>query len=225
VLRLRSLLVAAGLAALLLSVAQVVVLAQETGGTAAMVEGSPTDINSWGFATTVQVGQSVTWTNLGTQGHTATAADGAWDTGTVAPGESAAIAFDTPGLYSFLCTPHPWMKGTVLVTPDLPAAAAPNLAMIEPSPTAITGWGFANSVMAGQALTWTNVGEQGHTDTSSEGGWDTGIVAPGASATLVLDAPGTFGYVCTPHVWMKGTIVVNAVAAGGGGREGDVAAD
>jgi plastocyanin len=220
----RCFLVAAGLAASLSSIAQAA-LAHEAGGAAAMIEGSPTDINSWGFVTTVQVGQSVTWTNLGSQGHTATAADGAWDIGTVAPGESASMVFDTPGLYSFLCTPHPWMKGTLLVTPDLPAAAAPTVAMIEPSPTLITAWSFATSVEAGQAVTWTNAGAQGHTATSPDGGWDTGTIEPGASATLVLDVPGTFGYVCTPHPWMKSTIVVNAVAADGGGREGNVAAD
>jgi plastocyanin len=224
VFRLRSFFVAAGLAALLLSVAQAVI-AQEAGGVAAMVEGSPSDINSWGFATTVQVGQSVTWTNMGSQGHTATAADGAWDTGTVAPGESASIVFDTPGLYTFLCTPHPWMKGTVLVTPDMPSAAVPGLAMVEPSPTVITSWGFASNVAAGQAVTWVNAGAQAHTATSAVGGWDTGLVAPGESATLVLDVPGTYSYVCTPHSWMKSTIVVNAVAAGGGGQEGERAAD
>jgi plastocyanin len=190
-----------------------------------MVEGSPSDINSWGFATTVQVGQTVTWTNMGSQGHTATAGDGAWDTGTIAPGASASITFDTPGLYSFLCTPHPWMKGTLLVTSDLPSAAAPGLAMVEPSPTVITGWGFASSVGAGQAVTWTNAGAQAHTATSADGGWDTGLVGPGESATLVLDVPGTYSYVCTPHAWMKGTIVVNAVAAGGGGQEGERAAE
>jgi plastocyanin len=223
VFRQRFLLVAAGLAALLSGGAQAV-SAQEAGGTAAMIEGNPSDINSWGFVTTVQVGQTVSWTNLGSQGHTATSADGAWDTGTVAPGDTASMTFDTPGLYSFLCTPHPWMKGTLLVTPDVPVAAA-SLAMVEPSPTLITGWGFANSVTAGQAVTWTNLGAQGHTATSPEGGWDTGIVAPGASATLVLDVPGTYAYVCTPHPWMKSTIVINAVAAGGGGHEGEGAAD
>jgi len=211
--------VAASVAALLLGLGQAIATAQEAGGTNAMVEGSPTDINSWGFATTVQVGQTVTWTNLGSQAHTATATDRSWDTGNVGPGEAAQITFDTPGLYTYVCTPHPWMKGTLVVIADLPAAT-PNVAMVEGSPTAINTWGFATSVMAGQAVTWTNVGAQAHTATSAEGGWDTGMIAPGESATLALDTPGTFAYVCTPHPWMKSTVVVNAPAADGGGGDG-----
>jgi plastocyanin len=211
---------AVGLAALLLGIAQVAT-AQEVGSTAAMVEGSTSDINSWSFATTVPVGGSVVWTNLGAQAHTATSPDGVFDTGMVDPGASAEVLFDTPGVYSFVCTPHPWMKGTVVVTADVPAGPS-GLAMVEPSATNIQSWTFATNVTQGQAVTWTNVGSQAHTATSADGGWDTGMIAPGETATIALDNAGTFGYVCTPHPWMKSTVVVNAVAAGGAGREEDI---
>jgi plastocyanin len=46
-----------------------------------------------------------------------TAADGSFDTGLVAPGASATLEFDTPGLFAYVCTPHPWMKGSVAVNP------------------------------------------------------------------------------------------------------------
>jgi plastocyanin len=81
----------------------------------AMVEGNISDINSWGFAVSVSAGQSIQWVNLGGQAHTVTAADNSFDTGLVAPGGSAQLEFDTPGIYAYACTPHPWMKGNVAV--------------------------------------------------------------------------------------------------------------
>ena len=91
-----------------------------------MTEGSPTDINTWTFApgsVTVNVGQAVTWTNKGAQAHSATAdTANAFDTGLISPGDTKTITFDTPGTFAYHCTPHPWMKGTVIVTG---AAAAP----------------------------------------------------------------------------------------------------
>jgi plastocyanin len=101
-------------------------------GSVTMTEGSATDINTWQFTpaeVTIAAGQSVTWTNNGTQAHTATADNGsAFDTGMVAKGDSKTITFDTPGTFTYHCTPHPWMKGTITVTAAAaaaPAAAAP----------------------------------------------------------------------------------------------------
>jgi hypothetical protein len=42
---------------------------------------------------------------------------------------------------------------------------------------------------------------------------------------VALDAPGVYGYVCTPHPWMKSTVVVNPVTAGGGGQEENIGAE
>jgi plastocyanin len=75
-------------------------------------------VPSWGYtpmSVTVTVGDSVTWENVGDQPHTATADDGSWDTDVIDPGDSASIAFDTAGKYTYYCVPHPWMKGTVIV--------------------------------------------------------------------------------------------------------------
>ncbi len=64
---------------------------------------------------TVTAGDTVTWTNADPVAHTATATDSSWDTGDIAEGASASITFNTPGTYSYLCTPHPTMTGTVVV--------------------------------------------------------------------------------------------------------------
>jgi quinohemoprotein ethanol dehydrogenase len=64
----------------------------------------------------VKVGTTVTWTNVGDLNHTATAMENrVWDTGDLAPGGSKAITFSEPGVYYYICTPHPWMYGQVIV--------------------------------------------------------------------------------------------------------------
>jgi plastocyanin len=64
----------------------------------------------------IHVGDSVTWVNAGTQGHTVTTADQSFDSGNVDPGGSWSLEFDTPGTFGYTCTPHPWMKGTIVVS-------------------------------------------------------------------------------------------------------------
>jgi plastocyanin len=64
---------------------------------------------------TVNVGDTVTWTNNGDQPHTATADDGSFDTGNLRSGASGSHTFNSPGTFSYICKPHPFMKGTVEV--------------------------------------------------------------------------------------------------------------
>ncbi|MFL5906609.1 MAG: cupredoxin family copper-binding protein [Solirubrobacterales bacterium] len=64
---------------------------------------------------TVSVGDIVTWHNSGKQPHTATADDGSFDTGTVVSGQSASHMFTKNGTFTYYCTIHPNMKGTVKV--------------------------------------------------------------------------------------------------------------
>jgi plastocyanin len=64
---------------------------------------------------TVAVGDTVTWHNSGKEPHTATADDGSFDTGTINSGGSGSHTFDSAGTFSYICTIHPNMKGTVRV--------------------------------------------------------------------------------------------------------------
>lgn len=64
----------------------------------------------------IAAGESVTWTNGDLAPHTATAAEGAWDTGALGRGEEATIRFATPGRYAYVCAFHPHMTGQVIVT-------------------------------------------------------------------------------------------------------------
>ena len=64
----------------------------------------------------IPVGTTVTFTNVGELDHTATAfPKQEWDTGDLASGESKAITFTQPGSYYYICTPHPWMSGQIIV--------------------------------------------------------------------------------------------------------------
>jgi plastocyanin len=83
-----------------------------------IVEGSPTDITSWAFDNTnltIPAGMTVTWTNTGAQQHTVTADDASVDSGMIDPGNTFTFEFDTPGTFTYHCTPHPWMKATITV--------------------------------------------------------------------------------------------------------------
>ncbi|MFM9975611.1 MAG: cupredoxin family copper-binding protein [Beijerinckiaceae bacterium] len=63
------------------------------------------------------VGDSVTWINADFAPHTATADDGAWDTGALERHARGRITFNAPGTYHYFCVFHPHMKGTVVVRP------------------------------------------------------------------------------------------------------------
>jgi len=66
--------------------------------------------------TRVKAGTSVTFANVGDIPHTATDIKQAkWDTGVLEKGQSRAITFSEPGIYYYICAPHPWMYGQVIV--------------------------------------------------------------------------------------------------------------
>jgi plastocyanin len=64
---------------------------------------------------TVNVGDTVTWNNDGPTAHSATASDGSFDTGIFPAGQSRSHTFNEAGTFSYICTPHPDMHGTVVV--------------------------------------------------------------------------------------------------------------
>jgi plastocyanin len=66
---------------------------------------------------TVSGGTTVTWKNDDHTEHTATAADGSFDTGTIkGNGGTGKVVLNTPGTYDYMCEFHQFMKGTITVT-------------------------------------------------------------------------------------------------------------
>jgi plastocyanin len=63
---------------------------------------------------TIAVGGTVTWTNTDNQAHTATSS-GNFDTGAIDPGATASVTFDEPGTFTYICSFHPFMTGTITV--------------------------------------------------------------------------------------------------------------
>ncbi|MBA2244066.1 MAG: cupredoxin family copper-binding protein [Gemmatimonadetes bacterium] len=63
----------------------------------------------------IAAGTTVEWRNQDVVAHTVTAEEGGFDSGLIEPGSTWRHTFHEPGIYSFLCTPHPFMKGVVVV--------------------------------------------------------------------------------------------------------------
>lgn len=67
----------------------------------------------------VKKGTTVTWTNEDNAKHDVTFSEdypGLKNTELFGKGETKSITFDTAGTYDYICSPHPYMKGTVEVT-------------------------------------------------------------------------------------------------------------
>lgn len=62
---------------------------------------------------TVAAGDTITFVNNDNAPHTATAKDGAFDTGRLSTGESATVTVGAAGAHAYICKIHPSMKGTV----------------------------------------------------------------------------------------------------------------
>lgn len=84
----------------------------------------------------VGVGEKVTWVNKDREAHTVTSgkgsgrfgwmsnefgeSDGYFDSGRFMPNESWSFTFDRKGMFTYYCTIHPWMEGTILVQQGIP---------------------------------------------------------------------------------------------------------
>jgi len=63
----------------------------------------------------IGVNNTVIWTNNDNEPHTVTATDGSFDSGNMSPGATFTYTFTKPGIYTYICTYHPWMHGYVTV--------------------------------------------------------------------------------------------------------------
>ena len=66
-------------------------------------------------AITVEPGTTIVWTNQDGASHTATAAEGAFRTGTIALDASSEVVIGGPGVYEYFCSIHPEMRATITV--------------------------------------------------------------------------------------------------------------
>jgi plastocyanin len=82
--------------------------------------GSGLNVNLPGYTPTnitvvIGVNNTVKWVNNDNMAHTVTATDGNFDSGNLNPGATYVHTFTSPGVYTYLCSYHNWMRGTVTV--------------------------------------------------------------------------------------------------------------
>jgi plastocyanin len=136
----------------LLPAAALAVALLSVGAGVALAADQSVAIQNFAFApgsVTVNVGDSVTWTNNDAMAHTATADDDSWDTGSLAQGASGSVTFDTVGEFAYHCEFHSNMTGTVTVQ----AAAGGTPAATNPPTDTVAGEpGQPSSTFAGGGL-------------------------------------------------------------------------
>ena len=163
---------------------------------------------------TVQDGATVVWTNNDGVSHTTTAQNGDWDSGRLASGQQFSLTFDEPGTFSYLCTIHPSMTATVIVTAPEPASVAPTPTS-EPTPVAVSTEAsiqdFSHqdlTVAVGTTIVWTNQDGVSHTTTADQGQWDSGRLREGQTFSFTFTEAGVFSYLCTIHPSMTAEVTV-----------------
>lgn len=82
---------------------------------------------------TVSLGTTVTWTLMGSRPHTSTSDTGMWDSGILSNGQTFSHTFSQAGTFTYHCSVHPNMKGTVIVQ----SAAPPPASTTAPTVTAV----------------------------------------------------------------------------------------
>jgi plastocyanin len=90
-----------------------------TGENSGVTNASSVSIANMAFSPatiTVKKGTAVTWTNNDNTTHNVTAGNNGFSSGSLAPGKTFSFTFDKAGSFSYTCTIHPSMKGTVVVT-------------------------------------------------------------------------------------------------------------
>jgi plastocyanin len=83
-------------------------------------DGNEVAVANFAFAPpnlTVQTGAIVTWTNMDDVSHTVTADNDAFDSGAFGAGANYQLTAGPPGTYTYFCEIHPFMHGTLTVTP------------------------------------------------------------------------------------------------------------
>ncbi len=87
--------------------------------TAPPASGNQVNIDGFAFAPatlTVSAGTTVTWTNRDEEPHTVAASDGSFHSPGMGTGATFSHIFSTAGRFDYICSIHPMMHGTVVVT-------------------------------------------------------------------------------------------------------------
>ena len=88
-------------------------------GSPAAAAGDAVSIDNFAFAPatlTIRAGGTVTWTNRDEEPHTVAATDGSFHSPGMGTGATYSHTFPAGGTFDYVCSIHPMMHGTVVVT-------------------------------------------------------------------------------------------------------------
>lgn len=94
--------------------------ASAPGSAPPAVSGTAVSIDDFAFVPAtlaVRRGDTVTWTNHDAEPHTVAANDGSFRSSAMGADGTYSFTFATPGTFDYVCTIHPFMHGTVVVSP------------------------------------------------------------------------------------------------------------
>jgi plastocyanin len=116
----------------------------------------------------------------------------------------AAVWFALVGL---ICWQYPVSGASSRSNPFATAVSPP---AVEVTMTANRFNPGTTRVAAGATVVWRNTSDIPHTVTGN--GFDSGMIAPGASYSRTFTQPGSYSYWCTPHrqAGMVGTVLVES---------------
>jgi nitrite reductase (NO-forming) len=66
------------------------------------------------------------------------------------------------------------------------------------------------NIQPNSKIIWKNDDTAVHTATADDDSFDTGIISPGSSKSVIVKGQGTISYHCTIHSWMKGKITISS---------------
>ena len=102
--------------------------------------------------------------------------------------------------------------------PSQPPMASSAAGTVAPAPVAgtavdITNFAFTPAtltVKAGDTVTWANHDEEPHTVAADDGSFHSPGMGTNATYSFTFSKPGSYGYTCSIHPFMHGTVVVTS---------------
>ena len=120
------------------------------------------------------------------------------------------------GMFGYLTVlPNSQYNATTPTTNTVSSSSGSQVTIQEGSAANTTSVYFSPQIITvvigvNNTVTWTNDDIAAHTVTSNTGAFDSGNLAAGASWNYTFTTPGTYGYHCSYHPWMQGTVIVKS---------------
>jgi Cupredoxin-like domain len=161
-------------------------------------------------ATTVHLGDTITWTNNGPSSHTATAGNGSFNTGILKPGQSASHTFTQAGTFTYDCQIHPFMHGTIVVLASTTTTTSTSTQTSAPASAPTTaGSTTADTTTAGSTTAGSTTADTTTAGSATAGSATAGSATASDTSTTAAAAAGG-----QPTLPLTGVDVLPGLVAG-----------